>query len=307
VPRDGVVAYLERYAEDHRLDVRLETEVTRIERSDGGWSLATSNGEHQAARVVVATGYNRRPAVPEWPGRERYPGQLIHASSYREPSPYRGKVVLVVGAGNSGAEIAVDLVEGGAARVLLSVRTPPYVFPRQALGVPTQAIGICLGRLPVRAGDVVAATLQRILVGDLSRYGMPKAPTRFHSDFLVHDVIPILDVGLIGLLKRGAVDVVPAVEAFDDDGAVVLADGARIRPDAVIAATGYRRDLEPLVGHLGLLGAKGRPSVHGAATHPAAPGLYFIGFTNPISGNLRELGFQARGIARAVSASFSRK
>jgi len=144
--------------------------------------------------------------------------------------------------------------------------------------------------------------LQRVLVGDLTRYGMPKPERRPYSDFLIRDVVPILDVGLIELLKRRAVEVVAGVEAFDD-GAVVLADGSHVTPDAVIAATGYRRDLEPLVGHLGVLATSGRPAVHGARTHPDARGLYFIGFTNPISGNLRELGIQARGIARAVSAS----
>jgi putative flavoprotein involved in K+ transport len=302
VPRDGVVDYLERYAELHGLEILLETPVARIDRRDHEWALATSRGEHVATEVVVATGYNRRPYLPEWPGRELYTGELVHAASYRDPAPYRGKDVLVVGTGNSGAEIAVDLVEGGAARVFLSVRTPPQIFPRQALGVPTQAVGICLRRLPIPVGDALAAALQRILVGDLSRYGMPRPERRPHSDFLIRDVVPILDVGLIGLLKRGAVEVVAAVEAFEED-AVVLADGARIAPDAMIAATGYRRELEPLVGHLGVLESNGRPAVHGASTHPAAPGLYFIGFTNPISGNLRELGIQARSIARRISGN----
>jgi hypothetical protein len=69
----------------------------------------------------------------------------------------------------------------------------------------------------------------------------------------------------------------------------------------VIAATGYRRNLEPLVGHLGVLNAAGRPSVHGTATHPAAPNLWFTGFTNPVSGMFREMGIDARRIARAVA------
>jgi putative flavoprotein involved in K+ transport len=301
VSRDGVIAYLERYAAEHRLEVILDTEVSRIDRRGAGWSLTTSHGEHLAAHVVVATGYNRRPYIPDWKGLDEHTGELIHAASYREPTPYRGKEVLVVGTGNSGAEIAVDLVEGGAARVLISVRTPPQIFPRQALGVPTQAFGICLRRLPIPVGDAVAAALQRVLVGDLSRHGMPKPDRRPHTDFLIRDVVPILDVGLIGLLKRGAVEVVAAVEGFEN-GDVVLADGSRITPDAVIAATGYRRDLEPLVGHLRVLEPTGRPAVHGADTHPAAPGLYFIGFSNPISGNLREIGIQARKIARAISA-----
>jgi putative flavoprotein involved in K+ transport len=81
---------------------------------------------------------------------------------------------------------------------------------------------------------------------------------------------------------------------------VCLADGSRRRADVVIAATGYRRGLEPLVGHLGVLGTDGRPRVRGAETDRAAPGLWFTGFTNPISGMFRELGIDAKRIARAV-------
>ena len=300
VPRDGVVAYLEEYAARHALEIHFDTEVERLERAPGGWLLSTSRGEVEAPRVVVATGYNRDPFVPDWPGRERFAGELIHSSAYRSAAPYRGREVLVVGAGNSGAEIAVDLVEGGASRVLIAVRTPPHIVPRQALGVPAQVVGIGIRRLPPAVGDRVVAVLQRVLVGDLSRFGMPKAEGGFYSDFLGRDVVPTLDVGLIGLLKRSAVHVVAAVDSFERS-AVVLDDGSRVSPHAVVAATGYRRGLEPLVGGLGVLEASGRPSVHGARTHPNAPGVYFLGYTNPISGNLRELGIVARPLARAIA------
>jgi putative flavoprotein involved in K+ transport len=90
------------------------------------------------------------------------------------------------------------------------------------------------------------------------------------------------------------------VSVFDGDY-VCLADGSRRRADAVIAATGYQRALEPLVGHLGVLGDDGRPKVRGGANDPGAPGLWFTGFTNPISGMFRELGIDAKRIARAVA------
>jgi putative flavoprotein involved in K+ transport len=302
VPRDGVVSYLEDYTQQHGIDIRFETTVVRVEPREGRWLLRIEPGATiEVDRVVIATGFNRRPFLPEWQGREDYKGALVHASSYRNPSPYRGKEVLVVGAGNSGAEIALDLVEGGAAAVRLSVRTPPQIFPRQALGIPAQAIGICVPHLPVPVGDRLLALLQRVFVGDLSRFGMPRTERRPYSDYLDRDAVPLLDVGMVRLLKRRELEVVAAVEAFDADGAI-LRDGSRVRADAVIAATGYRRDLEPLVGHLGVLEPSGRPMVHGAATHPNAPGLHFIGFTNPITGNLRELGIQARRIARASAA-----
>jgi putative flavoprotein involved in K+ transport len=115
-------------------------------------------------------------------------------------------------------------------------------------------------------------------------------------------VIPILDVGFLDALKKRQLSVVGAVESFAGRD-VVLAGGERIQPDAVIAATGFLRGLERLVGHLGVLDERGLPAAHGPRTHPAAPGLHFIGFTNPISGNFREMAIDARRIARALRHS----
>jgi putative flavoprotein involved in K+ transport len=299
VSRDGVARYLEAYARHHRLNVVLGTEVTRLD-LDGEWRASTTDGAIRADTVVIATGYNRFPFLPKWPGREGFTGELIHSSSYRNPQPYRGRDVLVVGTGNSGAEIAVDLVEGGAGRVVLSVRTPPNILRRDLGGFPTQVLGVGMRRLPPRLVDTLAAATRRLTIGDLSRYGLPHPPRGTYTRVREDDRIPILDVGLIDMLKGRRVRVVGAVEGFDGPE-VVLADAERLRPDAVIAATGFRRGLDELVGHLGILGRHGRPVVHGPATHPEAPGLYFIGYTNPLSSNLRELGIDARQIARAVS------
>lgn len=82
---------------------------------------------------------------------------------------------------------------------------------------------------------------------------------------------------------------------------MLLADGSRAQPDAVIAATGYRCGLEPLVGHLSVLDARGKPLVHGADQHPGAPGLFFTGFRFELSGQLRLMRFDARAIARAAT------
>jgi putative flavoprotein involved in K+ transport len=302
VSRDGVVRYLERYARHHALNVWTNVEVQGLTRANGeGWRLRTNDGELEADLVVVATGFNHAPLVPGVPGRETFTGAQVHSAEYRNPGPYRGKDVLVVGTGNSGAEIAVDLVEGGASRVGISVRTPPNILRRDVGGLPAQVVGVLLRPLPVRLVDRFAAIMQRVTVGDLTRYGMPAAREGMYTR-VNKDSVPILDVGLIGLLKRRRVKVFPAVERLDGPD-VVLASGGRIRPDAVIWATGFQRGLEPLVGHLGLVAPTGRPAVQGAETHPKAPGLHFIGYSNPLSGNLREIALDAKRIARAVRKS----
>ncbi|WP_406138986.1 flavin-containing monooxygenase [Streptomyces sp. NBC_01089] len=300
VSRDNVVRYLEKYADYHSLEIVTGVEVTRIARADGPrWLLhATGGRELTGSAVVVATGDNHTPRLPDWPGAETFRGDLVHAGEYRNAAPYAGRDVLVVGAGNTGAEIAVDLVEGGAGRVRLAVRTVPHIVRRSTAGWPAQRTGILVRRLPARLVDRAAETLCRLSVPDLSAQGLPRPGTGLYTR-VREGAIPVQDVGLIDAVRTARVEPVAAVDSFDD-GKVVLADGTRTAPDAVIAATGYRRDLEPLVGHLDVLDGRGRPVVHGGRSPAQAPGLYFTGFTNPISGMFRELAIDARKIAAAV-------
>lgn len=299
VARADVVRYLEKYADVHELEIVTGVEVSRVERAGDDWLLHATGGRRLTGRaVVVATGYNHTPRLPEWPGLDVYGGELIHASAYRNPAPYEGKDVLVVGAGNTGAEIAADLAEGGAARVRLAVRTVPHIVRRSTAGWPAQRTGILVRRLPVRLVDKVGDLMCRISVPDLSEQGLPRPDTGLYSRVL-EGAVPVQDVGLIDAVRKGKVEIVGAVESFDGDK-VLLADGSALTPDAVIAATGYRRGLEPLVGHLGVLDERGRPAVRGARTAREAAGLYFTGFTNPISGMFREMAIDAEKIARAI-------
>ena len=299
VARADVVRYLEAYAAHHRLDVRLGTDVTSIDRDDDRWVLRSPSGDITARYVVVATGHNHTPALPDWPGVDTFTGELLHASRYRNATPYAGKSVLVVGSGNTGAEIAVDLVETGAREVRIAIRTPPHIVLREKYGIPSLALGVLFRHLPPRVFDPIAAAMRKVDIGDLSPYGLPTPTDGMYERIRTDDAIPLIDVGFIDALKAGQVTVVPAVTGFDG-GDVLLDDGSRLQPDVVIAATGYRRGLDPLVGHLGVLGRDGRPTVRGTATHPAAPRMWFTGFTNPISGMFRELGIDAKRIARAV-------
>ncbi|MGV9286608.1 flavin-containing monooxygenase [Streptomyces sp. NPDC003719] len=308
VARDDVVRYLEKYAAHHQLEIVTGVEVSRVERApDGtGWVLHASGGrELAAAAVVVATGYNHTPRLPDWPGRDTYTGELRHAAEYRNPAPYAGRDVLVAGVGNTGAEIAVDLVEGGAARVRLSVRTPPHIVRRSTAGWPAQYTGVLCRRLPAGLVDRLARPLARLSVPDLSAQGLPRPGAGLYTRAR-QGAIPVQDVGLTDAVRSGRVEVVAAVNGFEA-GKVLLADGSRVAPDAVIAATGYRRGLEGLVGHLGVLDAAGKPVAHGGRTPPGAPGLYFTGFTNPISGMLRELARDATRIAAAVGRDGDRR
>ncbi|WP_461038362.1 flavin-containing monooxygenase [Streptomyces mayteni] len=301
VRRDDFVRYLERYAKHHGIDLAHGVEVSQISRDPEGegWLLEANGGRVlRAPAVVVATGYNHTPLLPDWPGVEGFTGRLLHAGDYRAPEPFAGQHVLVVGVGNTGAEIAADLAFGGAERVALAIRTVPHIVRRSTLGWPSQASAVLVRRLPVGLVDRLSRPIERSLP-DLTRYGLPRPRTGLYSR-VREGAIPVQDVGLVKAVRKRLVHPVAAVVSFDG-AAVNLADGTSVTPDTVIAATGYRRGLEPLVGHLGLLDGRGRPLVHGRQSHPAAPGLHFTGFTNPISGMLRELARDAEKIAAAVA------
>ena len=297
VRRDDLLAYFTDYADAHDLDVRTGVRVHRV---DPGWELDTSAGPIRATTVIVATGYNGAPFIPDWPGRDGFAGDLIHSSDYRNPEPYRGRDVLVVGAGNSGAEIATDVADGGASRSRLSVRTPPQIVRRATAGIPAQLIGIAIRHLPPDWVDPISMTQRRLSIPDLAAQGLPRPEHGIRTSFITTGTTPILDVGIVDAVRRGRVEVVAAVERFDD-GAVLLADDSRLSPDAIIAATGFRAGLDALVGHLGVIGPRGLPVKTDG--EPVRPGLWFVGFTPTLGGQLREGSIAARKVAEAVTAS----
>lgn len=303
VARDDVVRYLDAYVRHHRIPVHWESEATKIEPgTERRWSVRLADGGHvEASSVVVATGYCRRPRIPQWPGRDEFAGGLIHSSDYRNPARYVDSNVLVVGGGNSAAEIAIDLAEGGARTVWMSLRTTPAVVPRTIAGLPTILVAIGLRRAPARLGDAVVSLLQRVAYPDLAQLGLAGNGQGVSEQFARTDVVPITHPSFVPTLRDGRIKLVRAVASLRAD-AVVLADGSEVRPDAVIAATGFDRALGGLVGDLGLVDEHDLPVVHGPASAPSASGIHFIGFTNPLSGNLRELRLDAGRIARAVAA-----
>jgi cation diffusion facilitator CzcD-associated flavoprotein CzcO len=296
--RDQMVSYLEEYAERNELEVRLGTRVERIDRNEGGWVLRTSGGDVHASQVIVATGHENTPRIPDWPGRDRFGGELIHAAAYRNPEPFRGKEILVVGPGCSGIEIAYDLVTGGAGPVRLAVRTPPNITLRSSTGLPNDLPARAMLRLPTRVADAMDRPLSRLDIGDLSEYGLPRPEEGVFSRLKREGKAPaIVDKEMLEAIKDGRIEIVPGVASLDETG-VELADGQRIEPDAIIAATGYRRGLEHLVGHLGVLDERGVPRTHRG--EEVAPGLRFIGYV-PLPGQIGRMGREARRAAKAIA------
>jgi putative flavoprotein involved in K+ transport len=293
--RDQMIGYLEGYAARERLDIRCGVSVQRIDRENGGWVLRTSHGDVRADEVIVAAGYAHTPYVPAWPGRDRFRGTLIHAADYRNADGFRGRDVMVVGSGCSGAEIAHELAANGAARVRLAVRTPPNIILRNPIG---PLLARAMRRLlPVHRADAVLRFVALREIGDLSEYGLPAPEEGVFSRLARLGVAPtIVDPEVIDSIKERRIEIVPGVVSLDETG-VTLADGARITTDALIAATGYRCALEPVVGHLGVLNERGVPR---SVEREAAPGLRFIGYV-PRPAHIGYMGGEAKRAARTIA------
>lgn len=297
VPRERFLRYATDYAGRLATQPEFGVEVERVERDPAGWRLATSAGEIVAPAVVVATGLNARPHWPEWPGRETFTGELLHVKDYVEPTRYRGRRVLVVGIGASGMDVAMELVRAGV-ETRVAVRTPPVFFRRHAsTAILSQTMKHA--RLPDWFVDPASLLVHRIVWGDLSDIGLPAPRSGMATAQNQRGHGGTIDRGLVSAARGGATSVVPAVQSFEGPE-VVLADGTRLSPDVVIAATGQRTNLEPLVGHLGVLGADTRPVVHGGRTAPDADGLFFIGYRIP-PGQLGDMKPDSRAIARRVA------
>jgi cation diffusion facilitator CzcD-associated flavoprotein CzcO len=302
--RDEFVTSLERLVARQGIDVRFGVGVRRIDREGDTWRLRTSAGDIAAAQLVVATGFAHEPFIPPWAGRDRFRGPLLHSAEYRNAEPFRDRDVLVVGSGSSGMELAHDLASGGARRVWLSVRTPPNIVLRSVGGLPGDPVAVALSRLPARIADAQARVTRRLVLGDLSPYGLaPPAEGPFTRLRRLGVAPAVVDRTVIDAIKRRRIEVVGGVETLDAIGVRLLSD-TRVQPDAIIAATGYRGGLETLVGHLGVLDHRGWPRV--ASGREAAPGLRFVGFV-PGPGQIRAMAREARRAAREITRGGRRR
>lgn len=292
--REHAVRYLEGFAAAHEIDVQFGVQVDRIDPTPEGWEVATSAGPMTARQVVVATGHQHTPWVPDWPEKDEFPGTIVHSLHYRNPAPFQGQDVLVIGGGCSGLDIARDLAQGGAARVRVAVRTHPNLLLKSSLGLPTDLLAAVLHRVPVRFADTIGRAIQRRTVGDLSEWGL-RWPEEGIFTVQHRDGHPpvIVSREVIAAIRARRFDIVPGVASVGASG-VQLLDGTTMQPDAIIAATGYTTGLPPLVGHLGVLDERGEPRNYRQAA--IRPGLHFLGYA-PCMG---VIGRDARRVMRHV-------
>jgi len=283
VPRKLLLDYYEAYIQHYQIHPILGQEVVHLRRKQGNWLVRTPKQDFRAANVVIATGTNRVPFLPHWPGQEAFGGQLLHSSAYKNATPYVGKKVLVVGMGNSGAEIALDLSENGV-EIHLSIRGPVNIVPRDFLGNPTQKTGLLVAKLPNWLGDQIGVLLRRLTIGNLSRYGITTPTLPPSKQLRLLGKTPVIDIGTVAKIKSGVIKVQPAIQNFTAEG-VVFADGMQLPFDAVVLGTGYQSQLQDFIEYTnGLLDANGLPRC--VIGEGEFQGLYFVGFDNYTPGGI---------------------
>jgi cation diffusion facilitator CzcD-associated flavoprotein CzcO len=296
--RNQLIEYLEAYAARFALKPVFNAPVSAIRRDGGGWLAETKQGPWRAPSVVVATGWADFPYSPSWPGMDTFGGPILHSSAYRNPAPFAGKRVLVVGFGNSGGEIALDLAEAGI-DVTLSIRGPVNIVPRELFGLPILVYPIVEQWLPPRAADILNAPAIRLALGSLAAAGLKKAAKGPLRSVAEDGRIPLIDIGTLAEIRAGRIKVRGDVASFTAN-AVAFRQSQAERFDAVILATGFRPDLRALLPDAkAVLSESGAPLVSGQPT--AEPGLFFCGAIASPTGQLREIGIEARRIANAAT------
>lgn len=240
--RRDFLDYLRRYADSFQAPVRTDTDVGSVERTSEGWAVRTTQGVVLRSRIVImATGIVSNPQVPAIPAHDRFRGQILHSVAYRRPNAFAGHRVLVVGAGNSAAEISVELARAGVL-VTIAVRSGARVVPRELFGIPIQYFAVALAALPQSMNRLVTE-----LVSDLSARArgpavLPRIALRTCSN------VPLIGFPLVDAIRASAVRLKGGVAGFTGD-AVRFEDGTEDAFDDVILATGYKA----AVGSLGNL------------------------------------------------------
>ena len=297
--RAQVIEYLEAYAAKFALKPVFNATVSAIRRDGSLWRAEAGVETRVAPIVVVATGLADFPYSPSWPGMQDFVGPIFHSSLYRNPAPFAAKRVLIVGYGNSGAEIALDLSEANV-EVALAVRSPVNVIPRELFGRPILAWGLAGRLFPARVVDRINAPLLRCAIGSIDKLGLKRSPKGPLQSIEEDGRVPVIDIGTLEAIRDGRIKLRGDVSSFSRDS-VVFKQSPVERFDAVILATGFRPDLRLLLPDAkGVLSDAGAPLVSGAST--VEPGLFFCGAVPSALGQLRQIGIDATRIASAAQS-----
>jgi indole-3-pyruvate monooxygenase len=291
VPRELMIRYLENYAAHFALQPRFGETVRAVERDADAWIVRSTSLSVRAGFVVIASGYNAEPVIPSLPGIDTFTGEVIHSTAYVDAKPFAGRSVLVIGMGNTGAEIALDLAEGDA-RPTISLRDGVHIVPRDLFGIPIQLVGmLASGWLPGRFNDAIFPAILDLVLGKPARHGIARPAQGILQQCTELGRIPVIDVGTLDKIAKQAIGTAPGISMITPEGAM-FQDGSSLKCDAIILASGYRPN------YRNFLTADIQPS--NGLSNQQNSSIYCVGFHNVISGLLREISREAAAVVRDI-------
>ncbi|CAF1988155.1 hypothetical protein Bca4012_077785 [Brassica carinata] len=283
------IDYLESYATRFNINPQFNecVQSARFDKTSGLWRIKTSSSsatsgsemEYICRWLVVATGENAERVVPEIDGlTTKFNGEVIHSCEYKSGEKYRGKRVLVVGCGNSGMEVSLDLANHNANPSMV-VRSSVHVLPREILGKSSFEISMMLMKwLPLWLVDKLLLILAWLILGNLTKYGL-KRPNMGPMELkVVTGKTPVLDIGAMEKIRSGQVDIVLGIKRFSRNH-VELVDGQILDLDAVVLATGYRSNVPSWLQESDMFSKNGFPKSPFPNAWKGKSGLYAAGFT----------------------------
>lgn len=266
-----LLSYIKSFADEYDLErhIQFNTSVDKAELNDDGtWTIRFANGEEKRCRyLVAANGVTWEPNTIEWPGE--FNGEIRHTVTYRSIEELQGKRVLVVGAGNSGVDIACD-ASFAAEQAFLSVRRGYHFLPKHIMGQPLDVFASTGPKLPFPIQQRLFSGLIRLINGDLTRYGLPK------PDHKLLESHPIMNTQILHYLGHGDCVAKGDVRRLDGDD-VVFADGSREHIDLILQATGYHHAC-PFLDDNVLNEHDGRPDLYLGMFSRSAPSFAVLGF-----------------------------
>jgi Flavin-binding monooxygenase-like len=289
--------YISSFANDCGLlpHITFNTDVTSATRHDAGWTLNLSSGKSETfTHLIAAVGTNWKANKPEIPGS--FSGQMIHSVQYKSSELLKDKTVLVIGAGNSGCDIACDVARN-ARRTFISMRRGYHFIPKHIFGKPADVFAAEGPHLPLWLTQKVFGVLLRLLTGDLTRLGLPK------PDHKLLESHPIMNDQILHHLRHGDLSVKPDVARFDGKH-VVFKDGSRESIDLVITATGYSWPI-PFIDRSNLDWTGERPKLFLNMLSPKDKSLFVAGFIEVNGGAYKHFDAMADTIARTIKLEAS--
>jgi cation diffusion facilitator CzcD-associated flavoprotein CzcO len=290
--------YLEQYAATFELVPLFNQKVVSVHRRNENYEVVTSQGIFRSRNLIIASGYASTPVKPPLHEYNNFAGEVIHSSEYKNGEPFKNKNVLVVGFGNSACEIAICLYEHGAFPAL-SVRSGVNIIPREIGGISIITLAIAqqaITKLSPRLTDLINKPILRLMNGDVRKLGLQKLPYGPFTQVVKHKKIPLLDIGTMELIKEGKIHVFAGIKAISSNE-VEFTDGRKEHFDSIIYATGYQTCINDfLKSHIDIESRQA-----GNITETNLPNLYFCGFNVSSTGMLREIGIEARKIAKVIA------